>query len=161
MKFGAWDLGLFEDSACGGSKLSPLRSTTLAALARRPIEKVRRSKNIQCKQDLADLAPKRYFISAEAVEGALGRLAGSRYFGPKLGTLTLLEATRKHCPEAPFIFCSTNRSMAIHQTRLPLVEQESREVAPEHHSRVMPSMEQRASMPRHIVPLMSPRRRRT
>ena len=49
------------------------------------------------------------------------------------GTLTLLEATRHHCPEAPFIFCSTNKVYGDTPNRLPLVEQDSRwEVAPEH-----------------------------
>jgi CDP-paratose 2-epimerase len=49
------------------------------------------------------------------------------------GTLTLLEATRQHCPEAPFIFCSTNKVYGDTPNRLPLTEQDSRwEVAPEH-----------------------------
>src|SRR5262249_42724818 len=49
------------------------------------------------------------------------------------GTLTLLEATRQHCPEAPFIFCSTNKVYGDTPNRLPLVEEDSRwEVAPEH-----------------------------
>ena len=49
------------------------------------------------------------------------------------GTLTLLEATRQHCPEAPFIFCSTNKVYGDTPNRLPLVEQDRRwEVAPEH-----------------------------
>jgi CDP-paratose 2-epimerase len=49
------------------------------------------------------------------------------------GTLTLLEATHQHCPEAPFIFCSTNKVYGDMPNRLPLVEQDRRwEVAPEH-----------------------------
>ncbi len=49
------------------------------------------------------------------------------------GTLTLLEATRQYCPEAPFIFCSTNKVYGDTPNRLPLVEEDSRwEVAPEH-----------------------------
>jgi CDP-paratose 2-epimerase len=49
------------------------------------------------------------------------------------GTLTLLEATRQHCPEAPFIFCSTNKVYGDTPNRLPLVEEDRRwEVAPEH-----------------------------
>ena len=49
------------------------------------------------------------------------------------GTLTLLEATRQHCPEAPFIFCSTNKVYGDTPNRLPLVEQDQRwEVAPGH-----------------------------
>ena len=49
------------------------------------------------------------------------------------GTLTLLEATRQYCPEAPFIFCSTNKVYGDTPNRLPFVEEDSRwEVAPEH-----------------------------
>jgi CDP-paratose 2-epimerase len=49
------------------------------------------------------------------------------------GTLMLLEATRNHCPEAPFIFCSTNKVYGDTPNRLPLVEQDRRwEVVPEH-----------------------------
>ena len=49
------------------------------------------------------------------------------------GTLTLLEATRQYCPEAPFIFCSTNKVYGDTPNRLPLIEEDSRwEVAPEH-----------------------------
>jgi CDP-paratose 2-epimerase len=49
------------------------------------------------------------------------------------GTLALLEATRHHCPEAPFIFCSTNKVYGDTPNRLPLVEQDRRwEVVPEH-----------------------------
>jgi CDP-paratose 2-epimerase len=49
------------------------------------------------------------------------------------GTLTLLEAARKHCPDVPFIFCSTNKVYGDTPNRLPLVEQDKRwEVSPEH-----------------------------
>jgi CDP-paratose 2-epimerase len=49
------------------------------------------------------------------------------------GTLTLLEATRQHCPDAPFIFCSTNKVYGDTPNRLPLIEQDRRwEVAPGH-----------------------------
>jgi CDP-paratose 2-epimerase len=49
------------------------------------------------------------------------------------GTLTLLEATRQHCPEAAFIFTSTNKVYGDRPNLLPLVEQELRwEVSPEH-----------------------------
>jgi CDP-paratose 2-epimerase len=49
------------------------------------------------------------------------------------GTLTLLEAARQHCPDAPFIFCSTNKVYGDTPNRLPLVEQDRRwEVAQEH-----------------------------
>jgi CDP-paratose 2-epimerase len=42
------------------------------------------------------------------------------------GTLNLLEATRQFCPEAPFIFTSTNKVYGDSPNALPLVEQESR-----------------------------------
>lgn len=42
------------------------------------------------------------------------------------GTLNLLEATRLHCPEAAFIFTSTNKVYGDTPNRLPLVEQEKR-----------------------------------
>jgi CDP-paratose 2-epimerase len=41
-------------------------------------------------------------------------------------TLTLLEATRKYCPQAVFIFCSTNKVYGDTPNRLPLVELETR-----------------------------------
>ena len=50
-----------------------------------------------------------------------------------VGTLNLLEATRRHCPEAPFIFTSTNKVYGDTPNRLPLIEQEKRwEIAPDH-----------------------------
>jgi CDP-paratose 2-epimerase len=49
------------------------------------------------------------------------------------GTLVLLESTRKYCPEARFIFTSTNKVYGDNPNRLPLVEQETRwEVDPGH-----------------------------
>jgi CDP-paratose 2-epimerase len=42
------------------------------------------------------------------------------------GTLILLEFTRKICPEAVFVFCSTNKVYGDHPNRLPLVELEHR-----------------------------------
>jgi CDP-paratose 2-epimerase len=42
------------------------------------------------------------------------------------GTLNLLEATRLHCPDAAFIFTSTNKVYGDTPNRLPLVELESR-----------------------------------
>ena len=49
------------------------------------------------------------------------------------GTLALLEATRRHAPEAPFLFISTNKVYGDTPNRLPLVETETRyEVAPGH-----------------------------
>ncbi len=49
------------------------------------------------------------------------------------GTMVLLEACRKHCPEATFIFTSTNKVYGDTPNRLPLVELEKRwEIAEDH-----------------------------
>ena len=49
------------------------------------------------------------------------------------GTLNLLEATRTHCPEAAFVFTSTNKVYGDAPNELPLVEQETRwEIAENH-----------------------------
>ncbi len=49
------------------------------------------------------------------------------------GTLNLLEATRKHCPEAVFIFTSTNKVYGDTPNRLPLHETDTRwEIAEDH-----------------------------
>jgi CDP-paratose 2-epimerase len=49
------------------------------------------------------------------------------------GTLNILEMTRRHCPEAVFIFTSTNKVYGDAPNRLPLVEQELRwELSAEH-----------------------------
>ena len=42
------------------------------------------------------------------------------------GTLNLLDATRRHCPEAVFIFCSTNKVYGDTPNGLPLEERETR-----------------------------------
>jgi CDP-paratose 2-epimerase len=42
------------------------------------------------------------------------------------GTLNLLQATREYCPEAVFIFTSTNKVYGDVPNRLPLIEQETR-----------------------------------
>ena len=42
------------------------------------------------------------------------------------GTLHLLEATRKHCPDAAFVFTSTNKVYGDTPNQLPLVETETR-----------------------------------
>ena len=49
------------------------------------------------------------------------------------GTLNLLEATRKHCPEATFIFTSTNKVYGDTPNRLPLVELDTRLEMPADH----------------------------
>lgn len=43
-----------------------------------------------------------------------------------VGTLNLLENTRLHAPDAPFVFTSTNKVYGDTPNRLPLVEQETR-----------------------------------
>lgn len=43
-----------------------------------------------------------------------------------VGTLNLLEAARNHCPDSPFIFCSTNKVYGDLPNSLPLVELETR-----------------------------------
>src|SRR5207253_9950058 len=49
------------------------------------------------------------------------------------GTLNLLEAARLHCPEAPFVFTSTNKVYGDTPNRLPLYELETRwEIEPRH-----------------------------
>ena len=49
------------------------------------------------------------------------------------GTLNLLEATRQHCPDAVFIFTSTNKVYGDTPNRLPLIELEKRwELDPDH-----------------------------
>lgn len=50
-----------------------------------------------------------------------------------LGTLNLLEAARAHAPDAPFIFCSTNKVYGDLPNSLPLVEQELRLELPTDH----------------------------
>jgi CDP-paratose 2-epimerase len=50
-----------------------------------------------------------------------------------VGTLNMLEATRRHAPEAAFAFLSTNKVYGDTPNRLPLVEQQSRfELDPSH-----------------------------
>lgn len=49
------------------------------------------------------------------------------------GTLNLLEAARAHCPDTPFIFCSTNKVYGDTPNRLPLEETETRLELPESH----------------------------
>ena len=49
------------------------------------------------------------------------------------GTLVLLELCRRHCPEAPFIFTSTNKVYGDRPNALPLIELETRwDIDPDH-----------------------------
>jgi CDP-paratose 2-epimerase len=49
------------------------------------------------------------------------------------GTLNLLEAARRHCPDAPFVFCSTNKVYGDTPNRLPLEEHDTRLELPADH----------------------------
>ena len=49
------------------------------------------------------------------------------------GTLNLLEATRRHAPDATFIFCSTNKVYGDLPNALPLIELDSRLELPSEH----------------------------
>jgi CDP-paratose 2-epimerase len=49
------------------------------------------------------------------------------------GTLNLLQATRDHCPDATFLFTSTNKVYGDRPNDLPLVELETRWELPEDH----------------------------
>lgn len=49
------------------------------------------------------------------------------------GTLNLLEATRRHAPQATFVFTSTNKVYGDTPNRLPLVEKETRWEVDSHH----------------------------
>ena len=49
------------------------------------------------------------------------------------GTMNLLEAVRRHNPDATFIFMSTNKVYGGHPNRLPLYETETRLELPEDH----------------------------
>ncbi len=49
------------------------------------------------------------------------------------GTLNLLEAVRGHCPDASFIFCSTNKVYGDLPNALPLIELEQRLELPDDH----------------------------
>jgi len=49
------------------------------------------------------------------------------------GTLNLLDAARAHCPDAPFVFCSTNKVYGDTPNRLPLQSLEKRLELPEDH----------------------------
>jgi CDP-paratose 2-epimerase len=50
-----------------------------------------------------------------------------------LGTLNLLQAAREHCPDATFIFTSTNKVYGDTPNALPLVETDTRLELPEDH----------------------------
>jgi CDP-paratose 2-epimerase len=49
------------------------------------------------------------------------------------GTLNLLQAAREHCPDSPFIFCSTNKVYGDLPNGLPLIEEDTRLELPAGH----------------------------
>jgi CDP-paratose 2-epimerase len=51
-----------------------------------------------------------------------------------VGTVNVLEATRRHCPQATFVFTSTNKVYGDTPNRLPLVEHETRLEIDSHHT---------------------------
>ena len=50
----------------------------------------------------------------------------SKFFKDKIKTLNLLELTKLNCPDAPFIFMSTNKVYGDNPNFLPLVEKKTR-----------------------------------
>jgi CDP-paratose 2-epimerase len=62
------------------------------------------------------------------------------------GTLVLLEMTRRHCPDAPFIFTSTNKVYGDTPNRLPLVELETRWAVDERHPFSRPGIDESMSI---------------
>ena len=62
------------------------------------------------------------------------------------GTLVMLEMTRKYCPEAVFIFTSTNKVYGDNPNFLPLVELESRWEIDENHTYFMHGIDEEMSI---------------
>jgi CDP-paratose 2-epimerase len=62
------------------------------------------------------------------------------------GTLILLEMARRHCPDAPFIFTSTNKVYGDTPNRLPLIELERRWVVEETHPYSVHGIDERMSI---------------
>ena len=78
------------------------------------------------------------------------------------GTLNLLEATRRHAPDATFIFCSTNKVYGDLPNHLPLRETETQARARRRITATSRGSTRRCrSMPRRIRCSASPRRPRT
>jgi CDP-paratose 2-epimerase len=66
-----------------------------------------------------------------------------------LGTLNLLEAARRHCPDATFVFTSTNKVYGDLPNQLPLIETDARlELPPDH--RWHPGIDTRMSIDRSL-----------
>jgi CDP-paratose 2-epimerase len=62
-----------------------------------------------------------------------GRAPGVDFSINAVGTLNVLEATHQNCPEAPFIFTSTNKVYGDAPNRLPLIELSTRWELPDEH----------------------------
>jgi len=62
------------------------------------------------------------------------------------GTLVLLEQTRQHCPDAAFIFTSTNKVYGDTPNRLPLIERETRWAVADHHPFSGPGIDESMSI---------------
>jgi CDP-paratose 2-epimerase len=62
------------------------------------------------------------------------------------GTLNLLEMTRKHCPEAVFIFTSTNKVYGDTPNSLPLIEKDKRWEIDESHSYFLNGIDEQMSI---------------
>ena len=66
------------------------------------------------------------------------------------GTLNLLEATRHHCPEAAFIFTSTNKVYGDAPNRLPLEELERRYDLPAEHPYAAHGIDEQMSVDQNL-----------
>jgi CDP-paratose 2-epimerase len=62
------------------------------------------------------------------------------------GTLVMLEMTRQHCPEAVFIFTSTNKVYGDNPNFLPLIEQETRWEIDENHAYFKEGIDEKMSI---------------
>ena len=71
----------------------------------------------------------------------------------------LLEATRRHCPDAPFIFTSTNKVYGDTPNRLPLVERETRWEVDAGHPFSAHGIDESMSIDAHACTACSARRR--
>lgn len=115
------------------------------ALARRHLE-ARFSKYVHCETDIRDRSAleaifSEYSSNIDIVIHTAGQPSHDwaardphvDFSINALGTLNLLECTRRYCPQASFIFTSTNKVYGDHPNQLPLVEQETRwEIDPDH-----------------------------
>jgi CDP-paratose 2-epimerase len=66
------------------------------------------------------------------------------------GTLVMLEMTRRHCPDAAFIFTSTNKVYGDTPNRLPLVERETRWTVADDHPFAVHGIDETMSIDRSM-----------